>query len=100
MDYRIFHVRIDINACDLHTGGVRTYVRESALKVDTGRKLPCRTGEPNLLQRRASPMLYQLSYIPEVDVQKFSSLVCLCETRRYHINRYRRGTDVHLLCTN
>ena len=45
-------------------GGVRTHVRESALKVDSVRKIPCRTGESNLCQRRASPMLYQLSYIP------------------------------------
>ena len=39
-------------------------VRESALKVDSGRKIPCRTGESNLRLRRAGPMLYQLSYIP------------------------------------
>ena len=38
-------------------GGVRTHVRESALKVDCGRKIPCRTGESNLRQRRAGPML-------------------------------------------
>ena len=38
-------------------GGVRTHVRESALKVDSGRKIPCRTGESNLRQRRAGPML-------------------------------------------
>ena len=46
-------------------GGIlRTHVRESALKVDTGRKIPCRTGESNLRERRAGPTLYQLSYIP------------------------------------
>ena len=38
-------------------GGVRTHVRESALKVDSGRKIPCRTGESNLRQRRDGPML-------------------------------------------
>ena len=38
-------------------GGVRTQVRESALKVDSWRKIPGRTGESNLRQRRASPML-------------------------------------------
>ena len=32
-------------------GGVRTHVRQSALKVDSGRKIPCRTREPNLRQR-------------------------------------------------
>ena len=39
-------------------------VRQPALKVDSGRKIPCRTGESNLPQRRAGPTLYQLSYIP------------------------------------
>ena len=39
-------------------------VRESALKVDSGRKIPCRTEELNLPQRRAGSTLYQLSYIP------------------------------------
>ena len=29
-------------------GGVRTHVRESAQKVDSGRKIPCRTGESML----------------------------------------------------
>ena len=29
-------------------GGVRTHVRESVLKVDSGRKIPFRTGESNL----------------------------------------------------
>ena len=38
-------------------GCVRTRVRESALKVDSGRKVPCRTGESKLRQRRAGPML-------------------------------------------
>ena len=40
-------------------GGVRTHAGESALKVDSGRKIPCRTGESNLCQRRDGPMLYQ-----------------------------------------
>ena len=38
-------------------GDVRTHVRESALKVDSRRKIPCRTGESNLRQRRDGPML-------------------------------------------
>ena len=45
-------------------GGVQTHVRESALRVDCGRKIPCRTGESNPRQRRDGPMLYPLSYIP------------------------------------
>ena len=54
-------------------GGVRTHVRESAPKVDSGRKIPCRTGESNLRQRRAGPMLYQLSYIP---IPAYISTLC------------------------
>ena len=60
MDYRIFNVHMEANAC----GCTRDTVRESALKVDSGRNIPCRTGESNLRQRRAGPMFYQMSYIP------------------------------------
>ena len=38
-------------------GGVRTHVRESALKVDSGRKISCRTGESNLHQWHDGPTL-------------------------------------------
>ena len=58
MDYGIFNVRTDVNACDC-TRGCRDTVRESALKVDSGRKIPCRTRESNLRQRHDGPMLYQ-----------------------------------------
>ena len=40
-------------------GGVRTHVRESALKVDSGRKIPCCRGESNLRQQHDGPMLCQ-----------------------------------------
>ena len=63
MDYEIFNVRIDVNACDCTQGCMDT-VREPALKVDSGRKIPCRTRESNLHRQHASLMLYQLSYIP------------------------------------
>ena len=43
--------------------GVQT-PSEYARKVDSGRKILCRTGESNLHQRRAGPTLCQLSYIP------------------------------------
>ena len=57
-------------------GSVQTHVRESALKVDSGKKkIPYRAGESNLRQRRDSPMLYQLSYIP---VPKDYVCVCVC----------------------
>ena len=56
-------MRTDVNACDC-ARGFRKHVRESSLKVDSGRKIPCRTGESNQRQRRAGPTLYQLSYIP------------------------------------
>ena len=36
MDYRIFNVHIDVNACDC-TRECRATVRKSALKVDSGR---------------------------------------------------------------
>ena len=63
MNYGIFNVRTDGNACDC-TRGCTDTVRESALKVDSGRKIFCRTGESNLRRQRAGPMLYQLSYLP------------------------------------
>ena len=63
MDYEIFNVRIDVNACDCTQGCMDT-VREPALKVDSGRKIPCCTRESNLHRQHASLMLYQLSYIP------------------------------------
>ena len=53
-------------------GGVRTHVRKFALKVDSGRKIPLRTGDSNLRQRRAGPTLYQLSYIP-AQIQLFAT---------------------------
>ena len=62
-DYGIFNMRTDVNARDC-TRGCKDTVSESALKVDSGRKIPCRIGESNLCRRRAGPMLYQLSYIP------------------------------------
>ena len=46
-------------------GGVHTIahrIRESVLKADCGRKFSWRIGDSNLRQRRAGPMLYQLSY--------------------------------------
>ena len=51
------------------TQGYTVTVRESAPKVDSGRKIPCRTGDSNLRRRRAGPMLYyQLSFIHTRDV--------------------------------
>ena len=62
MDYRIFNVRTDLNACDCARGCTDT-VRESALKVDSGRKILCHVGELNLHQRRAGLMLCRFGYI-------------------------------------
>ena len=62
MDDGIFNVLTDVSACDC-TRECTDTVRESALKVDSGKKIPCRTGESNLRQRRDGPTLYQLSYI-------------------------------------
>ena len=63
MDYRIFNISTRVYACGCTRGCMDT-VKASALKVDSGRKIPCRTRESNLPQRRAGPALYQLSYIP------------------------------------
>ena len=64
MDYGIFNVRTYINACDC-TSGCADTVRESALKVDFERKIPCRTvNRTSVGDVSAVPMLYQLSYIP------------------------------------
>ena len=52
----------DINACDC-AWGFMDAVTESALKVDSGRKIPCCTRESDLRRQHASPMLYQLRYI-------------------------------------
>ena len=38
-------------------GDAQTRVRESALKVDYEKKIPCRIGESNLRQRRDGPMI-------------------------------------------
>ena len=67
IDYRIFNVSSDVTACGC-TRGCTDTVRVSVLKVDSGRKIPCRTEESNLPQRRAGPTLYQLSYIPTPSV--------------------------------
>ena len=74
MDFGIFNVRTDVNVCDFTRGCTET-VRESALKVDSGRKIPCRTRESNLRRRRASPMLYQLSYIPTHPFNIISAII-------------------------
>ena len=66
----ILNVRMLMHAI-VHEG-CTDIVRESALKVDSGRKFPCRIGESNLPQRRAGPTLYQLSYIP-AQIQLFAT---------------------------
>ena len=62
MDYGIFNVHTDVNACDCIWECTDT-IRESALKVDSGRKTLCSIGESNQCWQRAGLMLYQLSYI-------------------------------------
>ena len=52
-----------VNACDF-TRGCTDTVLESALKADSGRKIPCRTRQSNLHRQRAGQMLYQRNYIP------------------------------------
>ena len=47
--------------------GCTDTVKESALKVDSGKKIPCRTGEPNLRHQR--DVLNQLSYMQSLYLQ-------------------------------
>ena len=63
MDYRIFNMRTDVNACDCTQGSMDT-IREFTLKVGSGRKISCHTRELNLSKQCAGPMFCQLSYIP------------------------------------
>ena len=64
--------------------GCTDMARECALKVDSGRKIPCRTGESNLRQRRAGPPLHQLSYIP--------ILLCLNVCVRVYVGVWKTGS--------
>ena len=59
----IFNMRTDGNACNAHRGFTHSF-GESALKVDSGRKIPCRIVELSQPQQGAGLTLYQLSYIP------------------------------------
>ena len=79
MDYGILNVRTDVTACVCARGCTDT-VKESALKVDSGRKIPRCTGESNLRRRRAGSMLSdQLSYIPyPTHVTHVCMCVCAC----------------------
>ena len=63
MDHGIFTMCTDVNACDC-TRGCADTVKQSALKVDCRRKIPCHTGVSNLRWWRAGPLIYQLRYIP------------------------------------
>ena len=79
MDYRIFNVHKDANACNCKLGGgwVWTPYPEFALKTDSERKIPCLTRESNLCQWRAGQALYQLSYISNPQFSLNKSVLCL-----------------------
>ena len=55
--------RTGVNVCDCSQGCMDT-TRESAPKVDSGRKIPRHTRESNLHDWHACPTLHQLSYNP------------------------------------
>ena len=82
LDYMVFNVRTDVNACDC-TWRCTDTERESALKVDSGRQIPCRRGES--IEWRAGPTLYLLSYIPT-----------LTEGQDYYCLRNRRPPSILL----
>ena len=63
MDHGIFNVHTNVNAYDC-TRGCTDTIRESALKVDSERKIPYCIRKLNLHQRCASLILYQLRYAP------------------------------------
>ena len=68
MDYGIINVRTDVNACNCAWGCMHT-VRESALKVDSGRKIPCHARESNQQHNRLNAPPTELH-------QDFSHGVC------------------------
>ena len=53
----------DVDACNRTWRCVNT-AGESALKVYSERRIPCRTRESDLHQQHAGLMLYQLNYVP------------------------------------
>ena len=82
----------------LHTGGVRTHVRESALKNDCGRKIPCRTGESNRRQRRTGPMPYQWATSPTPLPPPPPETLDTMETLSVSCGKF--GTDPTKFCGN
>ena len=64
VDYRIFNVRTDVNACDCTRECTDTRKRVCTESWVWEKKNPCRTGESNLRQRRDGPMLYQWATSP------------------------------------
>ena len=86
MDRRIFNTCTGVNECDCTRGYMDT-VRESALKVGSGRKIPCCTEELNLHWQHAGLMLYQLSYIPTQNTHTHTDT---------HTNKGVSGCSVHL----
>ena len=65
-------------------GGVRTHVRESVLKVESGRKIPSRPGESNCVNG--------------VTVRCSNQLSCISHPMFLH-NKYYKGQSVKLLRT-
>ena len=61
MDYRIFNVRADVKVCNSVSGCTDT-VRDSAVKVDSWRKIPRCIGDLNLHQLHAGPTLCELGW--------------------------------------
>ena len=98
----IIHMRADVNdACDCTRGAARRHVRESALKVDTGRKIPSCIGESNLRQRRAGPTELHPPPTPQppsyVIASNFSSEVSV-SGRCTKVRGARTGCDGTICC--
>ena len=69
MDYRIFNVRTYVNARDCTRGCVDTRKRVCTESWLWEKKIPRRTGESNLRQRRDGPMLYPTELHPHIDTR-------------------------------
>ena len=97
MDHVIFNSRTDVNVYDCILGYMDT-VKESVLKVDFGRKIPCSTEELNLSQRRAGPTLYQLSRIPILVKTSDLPLVLTVVFLVLRSNFFKKRRDNQVIC--
>ena len=78
--------------------GMYGHTWESALKADSWRKIPCRTGESNLRQRRAGPMLYQWATSPPQILSSFFFFFFTHTRTREIIRKFEQESTITALC--